>query len=192
MASTINKIKLQNYKRFKSFEYEPNKRINILVGDNEAGKSTILEAIDLVISANVRKVENIGIDRIINATSIEEFQNGTKTFSDLPIVMIELFLEGDFGFEMEGKNNSDKVLADGIRMICEPNPEFEKEIVDAIQTDDAFFPYDYYMIRFSTFTDEGYSGYKKKIKSVLNQYSIRVAECFYFAGRKYYKTAGIK
>ena len=61
MASTINKIKLQNYKRFKSFEFEPNKRINILVGDNEAGKSTILEAIDLVISANVRKVENIGI-----------------------------------------------------------------------------------------------------------------------------------
>ena len=167
MASTISKIKLQNYKRFKTFVFEPNKRINILVGDNEAGKSTILEAIDLVISANIRKVENVGIDRIINSTSIEEFQKGTKNFADLPIVMIELFLEGDFGFEMEGKNNSDKVLAYGIRMICEPNPEFEKEIVDAIQTDEDFFPYDYYMIRFSTFADEGYSGYKKKIKSVL-------------------------
>ena len=114
MASTISKIKLQNYKRFKSFEFEPNKRINILVGDNEAGKSTILEAIDLVISANVRKVENIGIDRIINATSIEEFQNGTKTFSDLPIVMIELFLEGDFGTKTRTKKMIMQKLQDSI------------------------------------------------------------------------------
>ncbi len=166
MAATIRKIKLQNYKRFKSFEFVPKKRINIIVGDNEAGKSTILEAIDLVISANVRKVENIGIDRIINASAIDEFNKGTKKFDDLPIVMVELYLDGDFGFEMEGKNNSDKTLAYGIRMISEPNPEFEKEILDAIKTDDTFFPYDYYMTRFSTFADEGYSGYKKKIKSV--------------------------
>ena len=47
--------------------------MNIIVGDNEAGKSTILEAIDLVISGNIRKVENIGIDRIINTDSIDEF-----------------------------------------------------------------------------------------------------------------------
>ena len=166
MASTIRKIKLHNYKRFKSFEFEPNERINIIVGDNEAGKSTILEAIDLVISANVRKVESIGIDRIINVAAIEEFLKGTKAFTELPIVMIELFLDGDFGFEMEGKNNSDKTVAYGIRMICEPNPEYEKEIRDAIMMDDRFFPYDYYMIRFSTFADAGYSGYKKKIKSV--------------------------
>lgn len=166
MASTIRKIKLQNYKRFKSFEIEPNKRINIIVGDNEAGKSTILEAIDLAISANVRKAEIIGIDRIINASAIDEFHKGTKTFTELPITMIELFLDGDFGFEMEGKNNSDKTLAYGIRMICAPNPEYEKEIIDAIKADESFFPYDYYMIRFSTFADEGYSGYKKKIKSV--------------------------
>lgn len=166
MASTIKKIKLQNYKRFSSFSFVPNERINIIVGDNEAGKSTILEAIDLVISANVRKVENIGIDRIINANSIEEFHKGTKTIDELPVVKIELFLDGDFDDGMEGKNNSDKTLAYGIRMICAPNPEYENEILDAIKLDDTFFPYDYYTVRFSTFADEGYSGYKKRIRSV--------------------------
>ena len=30
-----------------------------------------------------------------------------------------------------------------------------------------YFPYEYYSVRFSTFSDEGYSGYKKKLKSVL-------------------------
>lgn len=48
MASSIAKLKLTNYKRFKQFEFIPNKRTNIIVGDNEAGKSTILEAIDEV------------------------------------------------------------------------------------------------------------------------------------------------
>ena len=66
MSSSIAKLKLTNYKRFKQFEFIPKERTNIIVGDNEAGKSTILEAIDLVISGNIRKVESIGIDRIIN------------------------------------------------------------------------------------------------------------------------------
>ncbi|WP_044915904.1 ATP-dependent nuclease [Butyrivibrio sp. WCE2006] len=166
MASTIQKVKLHNYKRFREFEFVPNKGINIIVGDNEAGKSTILEAIDLVVSGNVRKVENIGIDRIINASAINEFFAGGKNYKDLPVVRIELFLDGDFGFEMEGKNNSDDVAAYGLRMICEPNPDFEQEILESLRADERFFPYDYYKIRFSTFADDGYSGYKKKIKDI--------------------------
>ena len=166
MASSIAKIKLINYKCFKNFEFIPNERTNIIVGDNEAGKSTILEAIDLVISGNVRKAENIGIDRLINTNSIEEFLKGERKYRELPEVRIELFLNGDFGFEMEGKNNSDAVTAFGIRMICAPNPEYENEIIDSIKADPTFFPYDYYTVRFSTFADEGYSGYKKKIRSI--------------------------
>ena len=164
MASSIAKLKLTNYKRFKQFEFIPNERMNIIVGDNEAGKSTILEAIDLVISGNIRKVENIGIDRIINTDSIDEFLKGSKKYDELPVVRIELFLNGDFGFEMEGKNNRDEVTAYGIRMVCAPNPEFEHEIIDSIKADPNFFPYDYYTVRFSTFADEGYSGYKKRIR----------------------------
>lgn len=157
---------MQNYKRFRDFEFEPNKGMNIIIGDNEAGKSTILEAIDLVISGNVRKVENIGIDRLINATAIADFFAVGKKYEDLPIARIELFLEGDFGFEMEGKNNTDGITAYGLRMLCEPNPDFEQEIMDSLKADEKFFPYDYYRIRFSTFADDGYSGYKKKIKDI--------------------------
>lgn len=52
----------------------PNERINILVGDNEVGKSSILEAIDLVASGNVRRVESIGLDRLINIEAIKKIQ----------------------------------------------------------------------------------------------------------------------
>ena len=47
MSAKIVKIRLINYKRFRDFTIKPNERINILIGDNEVGKSSILNAIDL-------------------------------------------------------------------------------------------------------------------------------------------------
>ena len=41
MPTTIRKIRLINYKRFQDYTIEPNERINILVGDNEVGKSSV-------------------------------------------------------------------------------------------------------------------------------------------------------
>ena len=47
----INKVIIENFKCFKGrFLVELNKCLNILVGDNEAGKSTILEAIHLALT----------------------------------------------------------------------------------------------------------------------------------------------
>ena len=62
MSSTITKIKLINYKRFKNYTIEPKSHINILIGDNESGKSSILQAIDIVASGTVHRVENMGLD----------------------------------------------------------------------------------------------------------------------------------
>lgn len=47
----ITKVIIENYKCFSGkFYFEPNKGLNLLVGDNEAGKSTILEAIHLALT----------------------------------------------------------------------------------------------------------------------------------------------
>lgn len=47
----ISKIHIENLKIFKdSFKLTLNKGINILVGDNESGKSTIIEAIHLALT----------------------------------------------------------------------------------------------------------------------------------------------
>ena len=166
-VATIKRIYLQNFKRFQEYTIEPNDRINILVGDNEAGKSSVLEAIDLAAGGNVRRVEAIGIDRLLNIDAVQEFISGERKFTNLPRLVIELYLEGNFGFEMNGKNNSQGILANGIRLICEPNPDYVNEINEALEAHGEYFPYDYYHIRFSTFADEGYTGYKKKLRSVL-------------------------
>ena len=167
MAAVIRKIRLINYKRFRDYTIEPNERINILVGDNEVGKSSVLEAIDLVASGNIRRVEAIGLDRLLNVEAVNAFNAGDRKFENLPELRIELYLTGQFDHTMNGKNNKDGIECDGIRLICAPNPDYRTEITEALNAHAAYFPYDYYSVRFSTFADEGYTGYKKKIRSVL-------------------------
>jgi len=167
MAAIISQIRLINFKRFKDYTVSPNARINILIGDNEVGKSSILEAIDLVTSGNVRKVESVGLDRLLNIDAVQQFNAGTRRFETLPKMIVELYLIGNFDHTMNGKNNTSGVVCDGIRLVCAPNPDYRTEITESMEAQVDYFPYDYYSIRFSTFADEGYTCYRKKIRSIL-------------------------
>lgn len=167
MPSTIAEIKLKNYKRFRDYTIIPNPRVNILVGDNEVGKSSILEAIDLVASGNVRKVESIGIDKLLNIEAVHDFNAGMRSYANLPIMVVELYLSGDFDYTMNGRNNSKSIVCDGIRLVCAPNQDFQTAITESLQEQADYFPYDYYSVRFSTFADESYNGYKKQLRSIL-------------------------
>jgi hypothetical protein len=146
---------------------EPNARINILVGDNEVGKSSVLEAIDIVASGNVRRVEAIGLDKLLNIKAVQQFNDGARKIENLPELRIELYLSGCSDPTVNGKNNTDGVICDGIRLVCKPNMDYQTEITESLQTHSDYFPYDYYSIRFSTFADDGYTGYKKKLRSVM-------------------------
>ena len=46
----ITKLFIKNFKVFSSFTLNLNEDLNIIVGDNEAGKSTILEAVNLALT----------------------------------------------------------------------------------------------------------------------------------------------
>ena len=167
MATSIRKIRLINFRRFKDYTIEPNNRINILVGDNEVGKSSVLEAVDLVACGNVHRVEAKGLDRLLNTEAVKEFLTGPRTYEDLPVLRVELYLSGQFDHTMNGKNNTDGIKCDGIRLVCEPNMDYRTEIIAALSAHEDYFPYDYYAVRFSTFADEGYTGYKKKLRCAM-------------------------
>lgn len=53
----IDQLIIKGYKKFEKFDIEFNKEINVIIGENESGKSTILEAIDIVLN---QKVFNTG------------------------------------------------------------------------------------------------------------------------------------
>jgi recombinational DNA repair ATPase RecF len=56
-VGTIRRLVLRNFKRFKALELEFDSELNILVGGNEAGKSSVLQALDIALSASRSKVE---------------------------------------------------------------------------------------------------------------------------------------
>jgi len=162
----ITKIKLLNFKRFETFEVEFNDNINLLIGDNEAGKSSILTAIDLVISGSRNKVETVGLEYLFNSDAIENFLKNNKNYANLPRLEIELFLSKN-NEETDGKINSDKKEANGLKLTCKPNDEFSSDIAKILKQENCIFPFEYYSIEFKTFADQTYSGYKKYLKHIL-------------------------
>lgn len=158
---TIEKVKLLNYKRFQNFEITFDPQLNILVGDNEAGKSSILSAIDLVISGSKNKVELQSLEALFNMDICKEFLEGSKNIGDLPIMFIELYLKEQNNPILNGKNNSSGITCDGIRLTCQPMDEYSSEIQEILSEDDANFPFEYYSILFTTFAAEPYTGYRK-------------------------------
>lgn len=45
----VESLRLINFKKFKDHTFDFNDDVNIFVGDNNAGKSTVLEALEIVL-----------------------------------------------------------------------------------------------------------------------------------------------
>lgn len=165
--STITKIKLFNFKRFEFFEVDLDPKLCILIGDNEAGKSSILTAIDLVLSGSKSKVESIGLEHLFNSSTVKKFLDSNRKYVDLPSLVIELYLSEQGTERTSGRNNTDKKEQDGIRLICEPDEDYSAQIKDIIKDKNCLFPFEYYAIRFTTFAGLAYSSYSKVLKHIL-------------------------
>ncbi|ACU60489.1 ATP-dependent nuclease [Chitinophaga pinensis] len=164
---TIKKIKLLNFKRFPSLEIEFQDDLNLLIGDNEAGKSSILSAIDLVLSGSHSKVESLGIDVLLNSQAVESFFAGAKQYNRLPKLEIELYLNDQQNAELNGRANSENRTCDGLRLCCEPNDSLSHEISQILSEPDNNFPFEYYTISFKTFANHPYTGYTRYLNHVL-------------------------
>jgi putative ATP-dependent endonuclease of OLD family len=163
----ISKIKLKNFKRFDTFccLFDPN--LNLLIGDNEAGKSSILTAIDVVFSGSRSKIDTLGLDCLFNQQAVEEFLASDKSYSKLPEMFVELYFNEQENMDLNGEVNSEQKNCDGLRMICEPDHEYSKEIREILKQPEANFPYEFYTISFKTFSGQTYSGYRKYFKHLL-------------------------
>lgn len=180
----IQKIRLQNFKKFEAFEVSFDDKINLLIGDNESGKSTILTALDLVMRGSRNKVETIGLDSIFNAKTITDFLNSNRSIGNLPELRVELYLNEQNNEITNGRNNLDKKLQDGLRLVCKPNEEYSKSISDVLKKPQCLFPFEYYTISFTTFNDVPYNGYNKYLKHILIDNSLTSNE---YAMKEYVK-----
>ncbi len=165
-VKNIEKVKLLNFRRFPSFEYTANSKKNIFIGDNESGKSTILQAIDIVLNGSRNRVETLGLESLFYKGAVDEFLAGAKQIADLPELKIEIFLN-DFGNQdLEGLNHTEHGTWHGLKLECKPMDEYGTEINAALETKNPLFPFEYYSIQFSTFAGFPYTQNRKFIRHI--------------------------
>ncbi len=162
----IKKIKLQNYKRFKTLELELDQKLNVFIGDNESGKSTILEAINVVISGKKKKIDTLYLEGLFNYEVVNKFLESDRQYNNLPVLFIELYLEEQNNPDLFGRNNSETRDFEGLRFECIPNKELSKEINAILSPNENIFPFEYYSINYFTFAGEAYSGYRPFVKHI--------------------------
>ena len=177
---TIKKLVLKNFKRFKTLELDFDSELNILVGGNEAGKSTVLQALDIVLSASRTKIEGLGLETLFNADCIAEYLAGARKIEDLPELVVEIYLDGLVDPNLDGRNNSKAADHSGIKLECKPVEDYTKEIKAILDGKHDSFPFEYYAIQFLTFTDEVIFPHRKPLKHLLidsaqinNEYATR-------------------
>lgn len=170
----ITELYIENYKCFKgAFNVKFSNGVNVLVGDNEAGKSTILESINLALSGliNGRYLKNelsqyLFNFEIVNAY-VQDLKNGKNP--SLPIIVIEVFFE-DGSFPLfEGTLNHKKSKAEGVSFKIEFDQGFQSEYQALIQSgaDIETIPIEYYQVSWKSFARDSITSRLIPIKSVL-------------------------
>ncbi|TPI09920.1 ATP-dependent endonuclease [Mesorhizobium sp. B4-1-3] len=156
----IAKAVVRNYRCLRDCTAILNEKLNIIVGDNECGKSTLLEAIHLTLSGqlNGRPLITELHPQLFNQDTVREYINGMKAgrVSPPPYILIELyFADIPQLAECKGTNNSLKENVPGVKLIIEFNEDYKTEYAGYV-ADPAIVrtvPVEYYAIRLRTFAD---------------------------------------
>ena len=161
----IEKVIIENLKCFKGqFSLTLNKGLNILVGDNETGKSTVLEAIHLALSGllNGRYFKLQLTQDIFNNDVRDEYLENirqadcSRSIPLPPHILIEIFIGGieddSLKAKFEGNGNSTRQKACGVQFkvsLDEAHQPYYEELVKS--GDIQSIPTEYYHFTWSSF-----------------------------------------
>ena len=95
----ISRVVIKNYRCLELLEVELNPKLNIVVGDNESGKSTFLEAINLALTfqVNGRSLHSEVYPHLFNASAVKRYLQALKQKSPTkpPSILIEVYFAKD-------------------------------------------------------------------------------------------------
>lgn len=155
----IEKVIIQNFKKFKNpFEIKFNENINLLVGDNESGKSTILEAIHVALTGMYagRNIRNQLSTYLFNRKAVEEYLASLENGHPIapPGIMIELYFKNGTLPDYEGNDNSEKSDGkEGIRFTISFSDKFNSEYESLLKTEKlTSLPIEFYEVKWLSFS----------------------------------------
>jgi predicted ATP-dependent endonuclease of OLD family len=141
--------------------------MNIIVGANEAGKSTILEAIKIVFNQMYKNADKSILKELLNLEMVEDFKK-EPCIKTLPYILIEIKLHLDSKDKnaeyFYGENNLSGVAAFGIRFECKFDEELGAGLENEIKS--GKIPYEYYILKWTAFSGLPYVMVKRPLESI--------------------------
>lgn len=161
----IKRMKIFGFKKFKKFSIVFNDDINIIIGDNESGKSTILDAINITLNQKYKNYDKYIIKELLNGDLVKEFKENPK-LDKLPQIIIDIELDLDdvpynsafFGMTHNFEKNQELY---GIQFACKISEDMIDELMPMINLGQ--IPYEYYQMSWNTFQGETYNAMKRPI-----------------------------
>lgn len=164
----LKKIHIENYKTFKNLNLEFNKEINIIVGNNEAGKSTLFEAINLALTGKIydKPIFYELSPYIFNNDTIQDFVSNVKAGNKVtpPKILIEVYFDAEY----KGNNNSNDEDCPGIKLSIELDNDAYSDLYseyiskkEEIET----IPIEYYTVEWLSFANKPIKSLKLPVRS---------------------------
>jgi putative ATP-dependent endonuclease of the OLD family len=154
----LTKIHIQNYRAFKDFTLDFSDGLNVIVGDNDAGKSTLLEAVNLALTSRLRgrflasELSPHLFNQETAASYVAAVAEGGNPAP--PEILIDLYLEDsdDTAF-LKGTNNGSLENVPGLRLRVAFWEEFADEYANFIATTEqlTLVPTEYYRVEWLSF-----------------------------------------
>lgn len=117
----ITRLVISNLFRYQNFDITLDEKLNILVGDNDAGKSTILSAIEMVLQGRLRgrplgyEISPHWFNKQTIGKYFEDLRAGSQT--EIPAIVVEAYLADDSKLaRFRGKNNTLALNIPGVRL----------------------------------------------------------------------------
>jgi putative ATP-dependent endonuclease of the OLD family len=161
----ITRIHIEGFKRFTRFDLELNPTFNVIVGDNETGKSSLLEAIGLVLTGQYEgRLIQYAIDPyLFNAATVRDYfaKHQNSENAPHPQVLIEAYLESEGDdpaiAKLKGTNNTRCENCPGLALVIEVDSNHVESLKDYAADDlnPIVLPVEFFRVAWRSFSGNG-------------------------------------
>lgn len=156
----ISRVKISNYRCFRSLEIDFQQGLNILVGGNESGKSTVLEAITLALTGRVRgrwaqdELHPYWFNRDVVEKFFQDYKDNAET--PVPRILVEVYFESlspELVRTLQGVNNSDGIDSLGLKLEVKLDPLYLEEFAEYMKSQKglSLLPTDFFVVNWTSF-----------------------------------------
>lgn len=165
----VTQVTINGFKKFSEKSFSFNEQLNIVVGDNDSGKSTLLEAIELAVNGRYRgrSISSEVVPELFNVDAISAYLASDHFAEHLPIIKIEIYLDGCPNYR--GINNTQNIDAEGITLDIAFDDDLQAAYNDFIRDNDDIntIPTEFYKVDWKDFAWNNIKYLNREAKSLL-------------------------